>query len=178
MLFIDIPVGEEYMDGDKRTARVELEHSLVAISKWESKWHVPFLSDADKTNEQLLDYISCMVVHDDDLPYIAFLTEDNLEAINRYLSDEASATTIYSIGPKKRSSTKGVFTSEFLYYQMIVRNIPMECQHWNIQRLIKLIQIWDVYNGDAKHNRMSTKQTIAYYAAENARRQKAMHTKG
>ena len=41
----------------------KIEHSLVAIAKWESKWHVAFLDDkVEKTDEMIIDYIKCMTI--------------------------------------------------------------------------------------------------------------------
>ena len=38
-----------------------LEHSLISISKWESKWHKPFLDEKhQKTDEEFIDYVRCM----------------------------------------------------------------------------------------------------------------------
>lgn len=177
MLFISMMIDEEQSNGDKRSVRVGLEHSLVSVSKWEAKWHVPFFADDDKTEEQVLDYIRCMIVRDDQEPYIAYLTEDHVNAVNSYLDDPATATKLYSLA-KGPSSLQRKITSEVLYYQMIVRNIPMECQYWNINRLLTLIHVWDVYNSQGKSNTMSRKQTAAFYAKENTRRRKLSNSKG
>ena len=42
-----------YMDG----ATLEMEHSLVSISKWEARWNKPFLSATEKTTDEIVDYI-------------------------------------------------------------------------------------------------------------------------
>jgi hypothetical protein len=41
------PIKEEFIKTKRTTLR--LEHSLLSVSKWESKWKVPFLSKESKT---------------------------------------------------------------------------------------------------------------------------------
>lgn len=174
MLVVQVQIGE----GEQRMlVPVKFEHSLFTISKWEEKWHVSFFDDADKTEDQILDYIRCMIVDDDDLVYLDRLTTDDVQTVLDYISDQATATKVYSDRPGNNMRRKNI-TSEVLYYQMFSRQIPMECQHWHINRLIALIQVWDVYNTDPKSNKMSRKQTREWYSQENARRRARMHSKG
>lgn len=61
MLYLTIPETEFYDDSKELfvttpAKTLQLEHSLVSMSKWEAKWKVPFLDrNRDKTNEELLD---------------------------------------------------------------------------------------------------------------------------
>ena len=67
MLQIKVPGKETW---DEKTEEfvscpdtvLSLEHSLISISKWESKWHMPFLGKDQKTPEQIMDYIRCMTI--------------------------------------------------------------------------------------------------------------------
>ena len=58
MLEITIP-GLEYYDENNNefiyydAENVQLEHSLVSISKWEAKWCKPFLDGKNKTMEEI-----------------------------------------------------------------------------------------------------------------------------
>ena len=46
-----------------KSTTLTIEHSLVSIAKWESKWHVAFLDDkVEKTTEMMIDYIKCMTI--------------------------------------------------------------------------------------------------------------------
>ena len=109
---------------------LRLEHSLVSVSKWESKWKTPFLSAKDLTIEQSRDYIKCMTInqHVDPLVY-ASLTNSHMETVNEYIKEERTATTFDErrVGPPNRQ----VITSELIYFWMAQYNIPFECQKWH-----------------------------------------------
>lgn len=181
MLVIQVPTGDELFDeGTGKfitgpTVPVRLEHSLFTVSKWEEKWKVPFLSKTKKSVEQIIDYIRFMAVDgiDDDL--LNRLTEKNLESIEQYIEDPATATTVREYGTQGRGR-QSVITSEVLYFQMFSRQIPMECEHWHLNRLIMLIRVWDAYNSPQK--KMSRKQTARMYADLNASRRRQSGTKG
>lgn len=118
-----------------------------------------------------------MVVDESHLAYLDRLTPANVEEVLDYIANPATATKVYSRNQNGTMRRKNM-TSEVLYFQMFSRKIPMECQHWHINRLIALIQVWDVYNADPKSNKMSKKQTRDWYIQENARRRAQMHSKG
>ena len=183
MLVLQVPLGDELYDEERgvfskpKTVERRCEHSLFTVSKWEEKWHIPFFVDNDKTEEQLTDYIRCMLIDETQEPYLVHLRSEDIIAINEYISDPATATTVHTFGPTQ-SRGRQIVTSEVLYFQMFSRQIPIECQHWHINRFMMLLRVWDAYNADPKTGKMSRKQTAAMYARENARRQRLMHSKG
>lgn len=154
---------------------LRLEHSLVSVSKWESKWKTPFLSAKDLTIEQSRDYIKCMTInqHVDPLVY-ASLTNSHMETVNEYIKEERTATTFDErrVGPPNRQ----VITSELIYFWMAQYNIPFECQKWHLSRLLTLIRIASIKNAPDK--KMSKRAVLSKNASLNAARRKAMHTKG
>lgn len=154
---------------------IQFEHSLVSISKWESKWKKPFLSDKQPTREEFMDYIKCMTITQgiDDLTYLCLSNKD-IEEIRNYINDPMTATTINRKDQKKGS--KEIITSELIYYWMISLNIPFECQKWHLNRLLMLIDVCGIKNEPAK--KMKPKETLSQYKALNAKRKAAMHTKG
>lgn len=180
MLTITIPERElwdeeraEFVSVKEQT--LQLEHSLVSLSKWESKWKKPFLTKEDKTPEETVDYIRCMTLTPNVKPEVyKCLTHDNVAKINNYISDPMTATTINMHGLSKGG--KEIVTSELVYYWMVALNIPFECQKWHLNRLITLIQVCNVKNTPPK--KMSKRDIMSRNAALNAARRKKYNSKG
>lgn len=149
---------------------LHLEHSLVSISKWESKWHKPFLSKDPKTEEESKDYIRCMTIDKnvDPLVYDSFGNEE-LSIINAYIEDPMTAT--WFSNRNNQPPNREIITSEIVYYWMIELGIPVEFERWHINRLLTLIKVCNEKNAPSK--KMSKKDTLGMYRAlNNARRSK------
>lgn len=182
MLKLTIP-EREYFDSYTQTfvntkaQTLQLEHSLVSLSKWESKWHKPFISDEPKTVEETVDYIRCMTITQnvDPMVYQA-ITNDMLEEIQTYIDDPMTATWFSNNGPKKGVNKKSVITAEIIYYWMIANNIPMECQKWHLNRLLTLIRVCNEKNSPPK--KMSKKEVLAQQKALNEARRAKLNTRG
>ena len=154
---------------------LELEHSLISLSKWESKWCKPFLS-SDKNDEEIMDYIKCMTLTPNVDPDVYNrLTQENIEQINTYIYAPMTATT-FSDEKKNNKTNKECVTSELIYYWMIALNIPMECQEWHINRLMTLIRVCEIKNTPPK--KLSKREIMSRNAALNAARRKQLNTKG
>lgn len=180
MLIITIPSTEMWDEAnekfvDTKEQVLQLEHSLVSLSKWESKWCKPFLSKEDKTFEETIDYIRCMTInqHVPDEVY-GCLTGDNIREINEYISAPMTATW-FSKDITGRGSREQI-TSELIYYWMIALNIPFECQKWHLNRLLTLIRVCNVKNQPSK--KMSRREIMSRNAALNAARRKQLGTNG
>ena len=155
---------------------IVLEHSLISISKWESKWHKAFLGKDQKTPEQIVDYIKCMTI----TPNIKAevydrLTRENIDQVMAYIEDPMTATTINDKSGSRRMSRE-VVTSELIYYWMVALEIPFECQKWHINRLMMLIQICNIKNQPDK--KMSKRNTAQQNAMLNASRRHQSHSRG
>lgn len=153
---------------------IKLEHSLVSIAKWESKWKIPFLIPGEKTREQDLDYIKCMTITQNvpDSVYLA-LTPEHMQIISDYISDTKSATTFHKT---TEAPNRQVLTSEVIYYMMFQYNIPYECHKWHLSRLLTLIRVASIKNSSPK--KMSKNAILSQNKALNAARRKKFNTKG
>jgi hypothetical protein len=179
MLTIVVP-EREYFDDNKnefvhtKEVTLQLEHSLVSLSKWEAKWNKPFLSSNDKTDEEILDYIRCMTVTQNvDKSVYYRLSKENIEKINDYINLPMTATTF---SDKNASRNKETITAEIVYYWMIALNIPFECQKWHLNRLLTLVKVCSIKNTPPK--KMSRNEIFSRNRALNASRRKALGTKG
>lgn len=166
-------VKQEFISTKEQT--LKLEHSLVSLSKWESKWCQPFLSKKEKTVEQTIDYIKCMTLTQNVDPNVYnLLTKDNILKINEYISAPMTATTFHQ---ENRGGGNGeLITSELIYYWMVSLNIPFECQKWHLNRLFTLIKVCSIKNQPPK--KMSKKDILSRNASLNAARRKQLNSKG
>lgn len=157
-----------------------LEHSLIAISLWEAKYHKPFLN-TEKTPAELIDYIRCMTVNKNVDPDVYNrLTADNIDAVSDYINDSMTATW-FSEDKKPRQEgaappKKEVITSELIYYWMVAYQIPFECQKWHLNRLITLVRIYSEKNKEPK--KMSKKEMMAQRKSLNAARRAKAKSNG
>ena len=180
MLQIVIPERELWNERTEefvytKELHLQLEHSLISISNWEMKWHVPYF-DEDKTDEQALDYIRCMTLTKN-IPesYYAYLTAKNVEDINEYMLDSMTATTINDLKQNQGPRSQKV-TSELIYYWMIQFGIPFTCDKWHINRLIMLIRVCAEENKPQK--KKSARELASEYRMINAARKAKYGTKG
>ena len=156
-----------------------MEHSLISVSKWESKWKKSFLSNADKlTTDEMLDYFSKMCIKPQDVDPNSFLvlSRDEINKIVNYIKEEQSATTITY--HSKGGRNKKIITSELIYYWMVAAQIPFECEKWHLSRLLKLIEIYGIENDPKGKKKMPKKDVYNQYDKLNAMRRAQMHTKG
>lgn len=181
MLRITVTICPEYWDEEKeefvkpRERVIQLEHSLVSLSKWESKWCKPFFTKQEKTYEETIDYIKCMTITQNvESEVYEHLTRNNIMAINQYIDASMTATTFSDRKTGKNSNE--IITSELIYYWMIALNIPFECQKWHLNRLLTLIKVCNIKNQPPK--KRSRREIMSRNAALNAQRRARLNSKG
>lgn len=180
MLVVTIPGSEQYDPLTNefittKTQTITLEHSLLSISKWEAKWHKPYLNNTQKTVDEIIDYIRCMTISSGVDPHVyTGLTEQNIRDIFAYIEDPMTATTISG---KSNRPSKEIITSELIYYWMTALNIPFDpCQKWHLNRLLMLIQICSIKSQPSK--KMPKSEIMKRNASLNAARRAKYGTSG
>ena len=127
---------------------LHLEHSLISLSKWESKWKKPFLTLENPTPEEMMDYICCMSVDKTiGQNIVENMTQEDFIKVRNYITDSRTATTVNDRRPGKRGGKREIYTSEVLYYYMIYYGIPFQCEKWHLNRLLMLIRVCGVKGG-------------------------------
>lgn len=176
MLQITIPSVEHYDEKKNefvysKEQVLQLEHSLVSLSKWESKWGKPFLTKEDKTIEETIHYVECMTITQNvDSKLYLNLTKENLSQVRQYIDADMTATT-FSNNNKK--TNREIITAEVIYYWMIAMNIPFECQKWHLNRLLTLVNVCNIKNSPPK--KMSRKEVARRNSELNAARKRAIY---
>lgn len=158
MLKIHIPAGEVWNSQEEifETCKgydLVLEHSLISISKWESKWHKAYLGPQEKTKEEIFDYIRCMIVTPGIPDNITkFITESNLREITDYMRNPMTATVFNSFEDNKpQAPSKDTMTSEYIYFLLSSYRIPFrDVEKWHLNRLLTLIRICSIKNEPPK----------------------------
>jgi len=179
MLTIVIPAVEQYDEVNEvfvtsKETKLQLEHSLVSLSKWEAKWFKPFLSKEKKTMVETVDYIRCMTITQNIDPIIYnFVTNEIIDEVSEYINKSMTATTV---SQRDNIRNREIITAEIIYYWMIALQIPFECQKWHLNRLLTLINVCSIKSQKPKP--MSKQELMMRYASLNAKRRNLLNSKG
>lgn len=166
-------INSEFVDGV--AVSVELEHSLVSLSKWESKYEKPFLGDEPHSAEETLDYIRMMILGDiPEEEVLSCLSAVNIKEIQEYIDAKMTATWFNEQNIPK--GAKEVVTAEIIYYWMITLGIPFECQFWHLNRLLTLVKVCNIKNQPKKN--MSSAQAAKMQTDLNKQRRAATGSSG
>jgi hypothetical protein len=182
MLTIVVPGVEAFDEAQEKFVTVgdftlELEHSLVSLSKWESEFEKPFLDEKhEKSSEEILGYIKAMTM----TPNVpgelwSKLSSENVDSIHKYIDAKMTATTVYELQEAPKTK-KEIVTSEVIYYWMVVFNIPFECQYWHLNRLFTLIRVCSAKA--EKPKKMSPAEIARRNRELNVQRRKKLGTRG
>ena len=179
MLTIQVPIKEGFDDIHQKFVgaelfELELEHSLVSLSKWESEFEKPFLTAERKTSLETLRYIQHMVLTPDVPDYVwEKLSEQNIQDIDAYIGAKMTATWFHE---PKTGPSREVITSELIYYWLVALQIPFETQDWHLNRLLTLVKVCNHKNSPPK--KRSRAEIAAEHRAINERRKRELGTTG
>lgn len=179
MLDIFIPENEVYNSEEEKIKQIKstvlhMEHSLVSLYKWEAKFRKPFL-ESEKSPYEMLEYFKCMTINKNlDPVYFDLLTKNDIIAIDSYINDPMTATTITN-APRKPGQ-KESWTAELIYYYMIANGIPFECQKWHLNQLFMLMNVCSIKN--SPQEKMSKEEIMRRNRELNEARKKKFNTKG
>lgn len=167
----DDSVQEFVTQGDE----LELEHSLVAVSKWEAEFEKPFLGKTEKSTEEVIAYIKAMTLTPE-VPEEVYLrlSQANLEVINAYIDRKMTAT--WFSDPPGAPQSREVITADLIYYWMTVFQIDWEAQHWHLNRLFTLIRVCNIKQ--AKPKKMSRSEIAERNRRLNAERKAQLGSTG
>lgn len=155
--------------------KLQFEHSLRSLSKWESIHKVPWLNGVQKTPSEMLDYYQCMMLSPKLDPNLVYALEpEQMEELTKYINTDQTASSIPSQGPPQHNPE--ITTSELVYFWMVALKINWEAQDWHFSRLMMLIQITSFKQQPPKKRPM--REVITDMRAENERRLKLFKTSG
>lgn len=184
MLTITVTLSEFFDEETSRflqgeTTTLELEHSLASLSKWESIHEKPFMTNDDKTSEEILSYIKVMTTTSNVPPEVFLhLSEKNIQEINQYINSKQSATWFRDM--PNQAPNREIITAEIIYYWMTSLNVPLECERWHLAKLLTLIKVINEKNKPqkTKMGRSERSQMLADRQRLNAQRRAQMGTTG
>lgn len=167
MLELKVFNGESY-------ETIKFEHSLLSISKWESRTKKPFLTLEPKTAVDSIDYFKDMVVGDSDLDLVLKLMPEQLEQLSEYINESQTASSVPN--EQKTVGQQETVTSELIYYWMTALQIDWRAEAWPLSRLMMLIEITNYKNQPEKER--SRADMLARWRQENTKRKEKYNTNG
>ena len=153
---------------------LEMEHSLVSLSKWEARFKKPFLGDAQESVDETYGYMQAMCL-DPNVPMsvIQRIPNDEHQRINEYIEDSMTATW-FNKDPREAGRRGEVVTAELIYHWIYALNIDMEWENRHLSRLFTLIKTISLKNNPPKKQRTSKAEMAAQRRElNNARRAQA-----
>jgi hypothetical protein len=171
MLIIILPATE-----DLPAIELQLEHSLVSLSKWESFHEKAFYGRDGMDREETKSYVQQMLLSPSPSGnWIERFSTEDYDAVAGYINSKQSATWFRE--DDSRGRPREIVTAELIYYWMISFQIPFEpCETWHINRLMTLIRICGIKQ--SKPKKMSRQAQAAEYRRLNELRREQLGSAG
>lgn len=173
--------GEEYYDSESETFvypegfELKLEHSLAALSKWEAKWKKPYLGESEKSEEEALGYIEAMCVTPNPPEgFVHRLSQDEIDKISNYINDTMTATWFRD---NNSAPNRQIITNELIYHWLFEARIPIEAEHWHLNRLFTQIRVYSEKN-NTKPKKVNQSQALRDRNRLNEERRRAAQSRG
>lgn len=162
-------------DGDHEVV-LQFEHSLLSLSKWESRTHKAFMTVVEKTPTELLDYFEDMLLSpEDDRKLVYVLSPAQMDELAVYINTPQTASSVPDEVRKKFNPE--IITSELIYYWLVGMKIPFHpVEGWHLSRLMMLVQITNYKNQPAKKRK--THEVMTDWIRLNEERKKQYGTNG
>ena len=161
-------------DGE-RDVVLQFEHSLLSLSKWESKHKIPFLARRIKTNDELIDYFQDMLLPPGDPRMVYMLDPQQLEDLGQYINDPMTASSVPN--EETRKFQEETITSELIYYWLVALEIPFTpTETWHVNRIVMLVQITSYKKQPPK--KRPPGDVMAKWRELNEQRKKMFNTNG
>lgn len=157
-----------------KVVRLQFEHSLRSLSKWESKNKIAFLAGREKTPAQMVDYYRCMLLSPEDPDLVYLLDPSQMEELTNYINENQTASSVPNEGPTQYNPE--TTTSELVYFWMTALKINWEAQDWHFSRLMMLVQITSYKQQPPK--KRNPREVLSDMRRENERRKKLFNTSG
>lgn len=171
--------GEFVYSEKGKPQTLQLEHSLISLSKWESLWEKRYFPVKDRTLEEVISYIQCMTITKNVPPEVydrLIRNKDLTDKITKYINAPMTATTFGKNSQTVNSGKAENVSSELIYYWMIQNDIPVEFERWHLNRLLTLIRVCNSKNGNGK--KMSQRDLMKQYKSINEANRAKYHSKG
>lgn len=171
--------GEFVYKALNKPRTLQLEHSLVSLSKWESIWKKRYFPVENRTIDEIISYIKCMTITKNVEPEVYERLIHNQKLINRitqYINDPMTATTFSRNIPGSNSSQNENISSELIYYWMIDNGVPVEFEKWHLNRLLTLLRVCNAKRGTGK--KMSQSEIMRQYKSINEANRAKFNSKG
>lgn len=157
-----------------KSVKLQFEHSLRSLSKWESKFKVAFLATPEKSPSQMIEYYQCMLLSQQDPDLVYLLSPKQMDELTDYINNDQTASSVPNEGPTQYNSE--ITTTELVYFWMTALKINWEAQDWHFSRLMMLIQITSYKQQPPK--KRNPREVLSDMRKENERRKKLLGTSG
>lgn len=162
------------VENEGKVVKLQFEHSLRSLSKWEAKTRKAFMATQEKSPSEMVEYYRFMLLSPEDPDLVYLLSPAQMEELTDYINSNLTASSVPNEGPTQYNPE--ITTSELVYFWMTALKINWEAQDWHFSRLMMLIQITSYKQQPPK--KRNPREVLSDMRRENERRKKLLNTSG